>query len=227
MRRTRFWTGVTLPFLLLAAAACAGESSFQGTELDPSDVAPPFHLSDQFGHHLGLQDMAGKVVVLTFLYTYCPDVCPIATETLRRAHQLLGNDASQVEFVAVSVDPRRDSVERAYRYSQEKGMQDRWRFLVGTEEQLAPVWQAYWLDPIRDVSDRRGDSPDSDHPEEPGDAEAHAQAVTAGGPGSGGYTVSHTAPVFLIDRQGCRRVIFTSLSLDPEPLVNDIRILLR
>ena len=155
--------------------------------------------------------------MLTFLYTSCPDVCPLTTETLRRTHLLLGDDASRVRMVAISVDPDRDSMERVYEYSDEKDMLDKWHFLVGSEEELEPVWTAYWLDPIH--GDRAHD--------DIGEEAVAGESDTAGEPAPQGYLVSHTAPVFLIDREGYRRVVFTSLSLDPQPLVHDIRLLLR
>ena len=224
---SHIWVGAALGFGLLIVMACSGSGSFQGTTLNPADVAPSFQLRDQVGDPVGLSDLAGKVVVLTFLYTYCPDVCPLVTETLRRTHQLLGSDASEVELVAITVDPKRDTVERAYQYSQEKDMLNRWRFLVGSEEQIASIWRAYWLDPVRDA----GVSQDDSHGDGLQDQDDHnegdvgARATTDGV--ANGYLVSHTAPVFLIDRRGYRRVLFTDLSLDPQPLVHDIRLLIK
>ena len=203
------WTLPVLVLGLMVAVACSGETSFQGLELDSPDIAPPFQLEDQFSNPVSLSDFAGKVVVLTFLYTYCPDICPITTETLRRTDELLGNDAMEVQFLAISVDPPRDTVERAYEYSLERGMLDKWRYLVGTEEQLAPIWISYWLDPSSDDSDH-GSHSDGSQEEE-----------------NVGYLVSHTAPVLLIDRDGLRRVLFTEVSLDYQPLVHDIRLLMR
>ena len=220
--------------LLMIAMACSGRASFQGTVLDPADAAPLFQLQDQFGAPVGLSDLAGKVVVLTFLYTYCPDVCPIVTETLRRTRERLGDDADQVEFVAITVDPQRDSAERAYQYSEEKGMLDRWRFLVGREEELTPIWRAYWLAPVRSVPSHQKDSVgpptlrhDDSHDAEVAGTELKSGADGIPGPVADGYLVSHMAPVFLIDRQGYRRILFTNLSLDPRPLVHDIRLIMK
>ena len=184
--------------LVITVAACSGATAFQGTTLNP-DPAPPFRLQDQYGEHAALSDMSGKVVALTFLYTHCPDVCPIVTETLRRAYILLGDDASRVEFIAISVDPERDTVDRAYSYSQEREMLDKWRYLVGDRGELAPIWKAYWLDPVQDSSppqqDAHGDGQDS-----PPDGN-----TGQGGPASpeaNSYLITHTTPVFLIDGDG-------------------------
>ena len=198
--------------LASAAVGCASDDAFEGTVLDPADDAPAISLSDQFGETVALSDFAGKVVLLTFLYTACPDVCPIVTETLRRTHQLLGEDAAGVQIVAVSVDPERDSVEEAYGYSEDREMLDKWRFLVGTEEELEPVWRSYWLDPV--TSD--------------GGASGHAGSAAGETPMPAvEYLINHGAPVFVIDTEGKRRVLFTNLSLEPRPLVHDVRLLLR
>ena len=215
----RAGAGPALALLLITAVSCSQTVSFQGTELDPTDVAPSFRLTDQFGDAVALADFDGKVVALAFLYTQCPDVCPLVTETLRRTHERLGDDAAQVQFLAVSVDPQRDSVDMAHRYSLERDMQHRWRFLVGSEEQLSLVWKSYWLDPVRDAQASQ-DGPDPGHSSEEA---AHSGSTPEGNP----YLVSHNAPVFLIDREGRRRVVFTNPSLDPEPLVHDIRILIK
>ena len=220
-------TGLLLVLVLVSVVSCSGPDSFQGTELDYPDIAPPFRLVNQFGDSVGLSDMAGKVVVLTFLYTGCPDICPLTTETLRRAHLLLGNDSSGIEMVAISVDSEHDSVERAYQYSDERDMLNRWHYLVGSEEQLKPIWKSYWVAPIRDATNSVADPPGDGHDDghivlKPGtrdDALLHSVP--------NGYGVSHSAPVFLIDRKGYRRSLFSNLSLDPQPLVHDIRLLIK
>ena len=223
----RLWSGVGLALVLAAGAACSGSTDFHGTALSPADAAPPFDLLDHFGEPIALSDLAGKVVVLAFLYTSCPDVCPITTESLRRTHQLLGSDTGEVEFLAITVDPQRDSVERAYQYSEEKDMLGRWHFLVGDEERLVPIWQAYWLDPVRELS--AGGNVADDHGDEEGALGTKLDAGSSPDPGEAddGYLVSHVAPVFLIDRDGQRRVLFTNLSLDPQPLLHDIRLLIK
>ncbi len=214
-----------LGLLVLLGMACSGEDSFHGTVLDPAEPAPPFQLQDQFGRSVALSELQGKVVALTFLYTYCPDICPIVTETLRWTHVMLGDEAMHVEFLAITVDPQRDSVRRANGYSREKGMLDRWHFLVGSEERLRPIWRSYWLDPVREVSGQLS-APDHDRTGGVGPGSA-AESDANNGTTTSGYLIGHNAPVFLIDRQGYRRVVFTDLGLDPQPLVHDIRVLIK
>ena len=216
------WVVVGAALLALAASACLSTDPMMGTVLKSSDPAPSFELRDQFNRPVTLADHRGDVVLLTFLYTYCPDICPIVTSHLREIDRKLGDDASQVALVAVSVDPRRDTVERAHAYSEEWGMLDRWAFLVGDDEELAPIWKAYYLSPS--IDDHAG----SDGGEITEQVES-AQRGSVGGlhnETANKYTVTHSAPVYLIDRQGLMRVLFT-LPFDPDAVVHDIRLLLK
>ena len=139
----------------------------------------------------------------------------------------MGDDAAHVQFLAVSVDPQRDSVAVVHRYSQERDMQHRWRFLVGSEAELSPVWKAYWLDPVRDTKAIQHPSGTDAHSEGTDSGPSDGEADRESGPSANPYLVSHTALVFLIDREGRRRVVFTNPALDPEPLVHDIRVLIK
>lgn len=117
-------------------------SGLQGTDLGGTP-APNFRLTDQFGKQISLQQFKGKPVVLTFLYTHCPDVCPLTAEHLHSTMLELGKDAHNVAVLAVSTDPKRDDTAAAMQFSQQHQMTDYWHYLVGTPEQLSPVWSNY------------------------------------------------------------------------------------
>ncbi len=110
--------------------ATNGDSS-QGTDLG-GVPAPDFRLTDQFGKPVSLSQFRGKPVVLTFLYTHCPDVCPLIAEQLHSVMLDLGKDAQRVGVLAVSVEPKRDTVAAALTFSQAHHMTTYWHFLVGT-----------------------------------------------------------------------------------------------
>lgn len=129
----------TLFFLLPSTPA------FRLTSLEPPRESLNFELKDQFGKGIGLTDLRGKVVVLTFLYTYCPDICPLIAQKLHETHGLLGTAASGAAFLVVTVDPERDTVERLYEYSKQFDMVDKWHFLTGSEDDLKPIWDYYWV----------------------------------------------------------------------------------
>lgn len=120
-------------------------SSAQGTNLG-GVPAPAFSLHDQFGKVVTLSQFAGKPVILTFMYTHCPDVCPLMAERIHSVMVSLGADAQRVAVVAISVDPHGDSITSALSFSQEHHMVNYWHFLVGTQDELAPVWTKYAID---------------------------------------------------------------------------------
>jgi len=120
----------------------ANSSGLQGTDLG-GVPAPNFRLTDQFGRPVSLAQFKGKPVVLTFLYTHCPDQCPLTAEKLHAVMLSLGSDAQRVGVVAVSTDPKRDTTAAALNFSQVHRMQNYWHYLLGTESELSPVWSSY------------------------------------------------------------------------------------
>ncbi|QBD81200.1 SCO family protein [Ktedonosporobacter rubrisoli] len=124
------------------SSSSSSSSGLQGTELD-SRIAPNFSLTDQFGKPVSLAQFQGKPVILTFMYTHCPDVCPLTAEKLHSTMQMLGSDAHDIGIIAVSTDPKRDNTAAALNFSQSHNMQDYWHYLVGTQQQLSPVWSSY------------------------------------------------------------------------------------
>ncbi len=125
-----------------ATAPSISQSGLQGTDLG-STLAPDFHLTDQFGKPISLSQFRGEPVVLTFMYTHCPDICPLTAEKLHQVQQELGKDASHVMMLAVSIDPKGDTKAAALNFSQAHKLTTNWHYLIGTQDQLSPVWNAY------------------------------------------------------------------------------------
>jgi protein SCO1/2 len=208
--------------LVPAILACTEPEPMLGTVLeDDGQQAPSFELMDQFGQSATLTQYDGDVVLLTFLYTYCPDVCPAVTGHLRTTHELLGDDAERVDFVAISLDPERDTVERAHEYSEAWRMLDKWDFLVGDREQLASIWKGYYVDPLQ-AEWTRGEPTAS--PRAAGHTQSGVDALQR--EIATRYEVLHATPVYLIDRDRRIRVLFTP-PLDPDAIAHDIRLLLK
>ena len=96
--------------VLSALAACSqGGPKFMGSDVTGSSFGRDFHLSDPAGATRSLADFRGKVVVLFFGYTQCPDACPTTLAELAGAMQKLGADAARVQVLFVTVDPERDN----------------------------------------------------------------------------------------------------------------------
>jgi protein SCO1/2 len=134
--------GVVLYFVREIQAA--SQPALQGTSLG-GVAAPDFHLTDQFGQPVALGQLHGHPVVLTFLYTHCPDACPQTAEKLRLTLSRLGAVGNGVAILAVSVDPQRDDQAAAREFSDRYQMLNRWHYLTGSRDQLAAVWAAYHI----------------------------------------------------------------------------------
>jgi protein SCO1/2 len=89
----------------------ATASGFSGIDITGADYATGFSLTDHNGQTRSLADFKGKVVVIFFGYTQCPDVCPTSMSEMAQAKQLLGADGDKLQGLFVSVDPERDTPE--------------------------------------------------------------------------------------------------------------------
>src|SRR5437773_3455888 len=129
---------------LLVLSACASPT-LTGTDLGATN-APDFTLTDGLtGRAITLSAQRGQVVALTFLYTNCPDVCPLTATRFRSAQTELQADAGRVTFIAVSVDPDRDTPQAVQTFSAAHGLASSWFYLVGGRAQLSPVWASYGI----------------------------------------------------------------------------------
>lgn len=119
------------------------DSPFAGIELPDPTPSPDFALEDERGRSLRLSDQRGKVVFVTFLYTRCPDVCPLIAEALNRALKALGSDRAAVRVLAVSVDPEGDTPGRVRLFAADHRLRPEFHYLLGSEKELEPVWRLY------------------------------------------------------------------------------------
>ncbi|MCC7082501.1 MAG: SCO family protein [Burkholderiales bacterium] len=107
-----------LPALLLVTSllvGCAPET-FRATDITGAEFARRLELSDHHGKVRGLADFRGKVVVVFFGYTHCPDVCPTTLAKLAEVAKSLGGDADKLQVLFITVDPERDTTAVLSRY---------------------------------------------------------------------------------------------------------------
>jgi protein SCO1/2 len=113
-----FVIGVLLGIILIVIIALPRlrPYSFHGTVLQSTQPAPDFELNAAHGQTVRLSDFRGKLVLLYFGYTFCPDVCPTSLSKLAKAMDILGNQSDDVQVIMISVDPERDTPELLSEY---------------------------------------------------------------------------------------------------------------
>ena len=116
-------------------------SRYRGFVVSPSEPAPVFHLRDQAGNAVGSQSERGHWFVVAFLYTHCPDVCPLIANALGAAMRQLPD----LRVLAVSVDPKGDTPAAVRAFLRAHHLSPRFHYLTGTRAQLAPVWRAFHI----------------------------------------------------------------------------------
>ena len=185
-----------------------------GATIDPPFPAPDFQLNDQFNQPVSLASYKGKVVALTFIYTSCPDACPLITEKLHLTYDQLGTDTAKFAILAVTVDPTHDTVAQVRNYSVQKDMLQKWHFLNGTDAEIRPVLAQYGVDAIAEDDAAVA-------------AKATAAALSIPSPTalSTKGVVDHSSPTFIIDRLGRARAIL-DVNFTEADLVQNVRALL-
>lgn len=149
LSRTSGWVALTLAFLLAPGAELSAHKSIlkvefaERRELDV--LIDNFTLTDQDGERLEFGKLRGRPVVINFMYTSCPDLCPLLTASLKilRDH-MKPAEARDIRFLSITTDPEIDTPEvlKAYSRRHEADVPN-WSWLTGTARALAPVWQGF------------------------------------------------------------------------------------
>ncbi len=108
--------------------------------------APDLRLVNQFGQQMSLSQFRGKVVMLSFEDSECTTVCPLTTQSMVLAKELLGKAGSSVQLLGVDANPDAIKVANVMDYSRVHGMVNQWDFLTGSLAQLKSAWKAYNVD---------------------------------------------------------------------------------
>jgi protein SCO1 len=129
-------------------------SRYRGSVATPPETEPPLALRSYTGQRVNIDQYRGKAVLVTFLYTKCPDVCPIIASNLGVSLNLLGAaKASHVQLLAVSVDPRGDTPKAVRAFLARRKLIGRMQYLIGNAHELARVWKAWNVGSEQDSQD--------------------------------------------------------------------------
>ena len=167
--------------------------AFNGVDVTGADLGRELSLPDVEGRPRTLADFAGKVVVVFFGYTHCPDVCPTTMAELAAIKQALGTDGARLQAVFVTVDPERDTAERLKRYV--TGFDPAFVALRGTPEQTTVAAKSFKV--------------------------FYAKVPAKGGDAQS-YTVDHTAGSYVFDAKGRLR-LFERYGTPAEALKADLK----
>jgi protein SCO1/2 len=156
---TRIWPALLCAIALAgcgAASAASGPGDqgavvghgLQGLILKPRKAAPALALPNYTSTRrpagiVSLAAFRGKAVLVTFVYTHCPDVCPLIVSNLAAAQRRLGTEASHLQILAVTVDPRRDTPAAIRRFLAARDATGRMDYLLGSRRRLERTWKAW------------------------------------------------------------------------------------
>lgn len=174
--------GLLLVAILVAAIGYGIYRDLSGSGRDRTaeqTIGGPFTLVDQDGRTVTDRSFRGRLVLVHFGYTYCPDICPTSLTTMAEAIDQLGADGDEVVPVFISVDPERDTPDQLKMYA--AYFHPRLVALTGTPEQIAAVAKTYRIYYTK-LDGKAGD---------PGD-----------------YQIDHTAIIYLMGRKGEFRAHF-------------------
>ncbi len=226
-------------------AGCLGDVEsdvFYGDDIYPSVPADDFVLIDENGDYYSLYQLQGKVIVVAFLFTRCPDICPIVSANLDFVSEELGEKfGDEVAILSITVDPWADNSSVLSAYAEQRGLN--WPHLTVSNSsdlaELEDVWRNFGVgldvynsdedsDGVVDGFDTcpetpEGESVDDDgcglETQQPdGDVKVMHHPLT--------YWVDHTTGTIIVDKQMRQRVWWGDTDWNAELVLEDIYLLL-
>jgi protein SCO1 len=184
---------------------------FHGDDLpgnDPEYEVSEFTLTKTDGNLTNLSDYEGQVLVVSFIYSRCPDVCPVVSSNLRWVSQELSGDYGvNFSIISITVDPWWDTQYNLNQYATLRNLS--WPHLTGEVSELEPIWQAFHVGLQTYVNETFEEDSNSTsgrhHPD---------------------YLVNHSTSTIIIDKNHQQRVRWDDLDWEPTLFVEDVRKLL-
>lgn len=174
--------------------SCFTDQAYLGLSIE-SKSPVNFSLYDQHGDLKSLDDFSGKIILMTFLYSTCSDICPDMTNLLLQidAKNTLGND---VVFLIISVDSEVDNNVTVNRYLDSISKADSWVYLMGNQEELVEILDYYYVSNFK----RSG-------------SEVSKNKETV-----------HSSPLYLLDREGNTQILYT-MPFDAMHVLHDVELM--
>ena len=194
--------------LLIIAPGCLDsvieESDiFHGDDYDPLIKVKPFLLQSHDGTNISLDDIDSKVIIFAFLFTECPDVCPIVSANLKFVSEQLGGDfGTNVTILTITVDPWRDDSNTLGNYVAQKELT--WPHLTGEVEVLEEVWGNFGVG--LKIVDNSTNTSGRHHPFD--------------------YAVDHSTGTVIVDSDRMQRVWWGDNDWAPDLFLEDVNYLL-
>jgi protein SCO1 len=239
--------GVVLPLLIcLVLGALGGVGTALVTDREerpqlvrfvvPQQPAPNFRLRDETGAWRTPADARGDVLMVTFIYTWCRDLCPRQAAEIKEAVLAAGGG---VQVYAITVDPENDTPERARAWLKRMGVAGGpVHILLGSRRELRPVWNRFGIVPLPAERGEPAEGTDDEQERQEQLAERPAPAAAqeefpALGDGSfrgrprhiAGPDFEHSAYALMIDKRGRQRVGFPYEQITSELLLADVQAL--
>ena len=213
--RSRTCSAISLTILMLMTttlAGCVGNDVgpldvFHGEDLpsdDPEYEISEFSLIKPDGNVTNLSDYEGQVLIVSFIYSRCPDVCPVVSANLRWIAQQLADDYdTNFSIVSITVDPWYDNQDTLGQYAAERNLS--WPHLTGDIETLEPIWESFHVGLqtyINESADNESNSTSGRH---------HPD-----------YLVDHSTATIIIDKEHKQRVRWNDLDWEPTLFAEDV-----
>jgi cytochrome oxidase Cu insertion factor (SCO1/SenC/PrrC family) len=226
--------------IIILSAGCLGAEEpdvFYGDDIEPAVAVDEFVLVDENGEYVSFTQFEGKVVVVSFLFTRCPDICPVVSANLAYITEELGErHGSEVQILTITVDPWTDNSSVLRDYASTRGLG--WPHLTGGLDDLEPVWMNFDVglttydsdvdgDGVVDGFDNCPDTPQGEAVDEDGcgleTQQIEGDVTVKHHPLA--YWVDHTAGTIIVDKQMRQRVWWGDTDWNPELVLEDIEYL--
>ena len=213
----RILPALFLASILLIAGCLGGETpipdDFNGDDIYPTVAVESFELVNQDDITINSSIYENKVVVVVFMFTRCPDVCPIVSANVKWLYSQLGTEEQeQVEIISITVDPWEDDPNLLTLYRENMSLD--WNHFTGELEQLEPVWGNFGVGLKTVSSDEYGANYSNSSDSEDTSGRHHPELD---------YLVDHSTGTILVDKDGFQRVWWGDADWVPELALQDVK----